>query len=187
MTSIFDEIKKNPKYNPENSARWFQTNVTNAFKNLGQQQFLNQNKALQSKTIVPGYLYYFGYDPKFKDELPFYDRFPLILPFAMDNTHFTGINLHYLPPPKRIIILDKLIQFAKNKNQPEKMKLELSWKMLMSLSENKAIKYSVKKYLKGHVKTNFISVPMDDWVIACMLPMQRFTRASDTEVWKGSK
>jgi len=187
MSNIFDDIKKNPKYNSNNSASWFRQNVTDAFRNLGQQQFMEKNKMRQTTKVSPGQMIFFGYDPKYKEELPFYDKFPLLLPFYIDSTHFMGLNLHYLPPPKRLIILDKLVQTAVDKTLPDKMKLKLSWSLLTSLSENKLVKYSVKKYLYGHVKTNFINVPTSDWPLAIWLPMARFEKANQQEVWKGLK
>lgn len=185
--SIFQTVKDNKTYNPNNSVNWFRQNVTNHFKNLGQMQFMEMNKMHQATKIVPGTMCFFGYDPKYKDDLPYYDKFPLILPFYVDSTHFMGLNLHYLPPAKRIIILDKLVQNATNKDIPEKMQIALSWKLLTSLSENAAVKHSVKKYLHGYVKTRFIEVPTQDWPIAVFLPVSRFAKADEATVWRGVK
>lgn len=186
-SDLFRTIKNNPQYNPNNSVAWFRKNVTNTLRNIGQQQFMAQQQLKQTTKITPGLLYFFGYDPKYKDELPYYDRFPLILPFWTDSTHFMGLNLHYLPLDKRVIILDKLVVFAQNKNQPENMKIKLSWEMLTSISEHKAVSFSVKKYLKSHVKTNFIEVPMQDWPIACFLPLARFEKANEATIWRNSR
>jgi hypothetical protein len=187
MTSLYDEVKKNPKYNPNNSVNWFRQNVTDHFRNLGQMQFMDRNKMFQTRMVVPGDMCFFGYDPKYKQELPYYDKFPLILPFSVDAKHFIGINLHYLPPPVRIRILDKLIMTATDKDIPDKMKVQVSWKILSALSENKAIQHSVKKYLIGHVKTRFITVPTKEWPIAVFLPLARFAKADEATVWRGIK
>lgn len=183
-SNVFKDIKNNPKYNPNNSVAWFRKNVTNTLNNMGQMQFMGSMQAHQTNNIVPGRMYFYGYDPKYKDELPYYDKFPLLLPFDQDATHFMGLNLHYLPLDKRILILDKLVVYATNKSTPEKMKLQLSWEMLKKISEHKAIQFSVKKYLKGHVKTRFIEVPMMDWPIASFLPMARFAKANEAKVWQ---
>ena len=51
-----------------------------------------------------GQMYMFQYDPKYKDVLPYYDRFPLVIPFEQtrrvgiaQGDGFYGLNLHYLP------------------------------------------------------------------------------------------
>lgn len=182
--SLFDDVKNNPKYTPANSIQWFQHYVTNAFRNMGTQKFLGLNQPQQTSLVVPGKMIFFGYDPKGKDELPFYDKFPLLLPFNADSTHFIGLNLHYLPPLKRILILDNLLNFSINKTINPKKKIQLSWELLKTVSNNKAISFCVKKYLFGHVKTRFVTVKTDDWVIASMLPLARFSKATEQQVWR---
>ena len=49
----------------------------------------------------------FFYDPKFKKTLPYYDTFPLVLPLETYNDGFLGINMHYLPIPLRVNLLDQ--------------------------------------------------------------------------------
>ena len=185
--SIFEDIRKDKKYSATNSVAWFRKNVTNAFQNLGTQQFMGDNQASQTSRIVPGTMVFFGYDPKYKDELPYYDKFPLILPFHVDSTHFMGLNLHYLPPQMRILLLDKLLHFNRNKDTAPKMKIQMSWELLKGISQTKAVEYSVKKYLHGQVKSKFIVITPDDWPIACMLPLARFAKADEKTVWKGFK
>ena len=59
-----------------------------------------------------GRLNMFIYDPKFKKTLPYYDTFPLVLPLEKYSDGFLGINLHYLPIPLRIRLLDRLVDFS---------------------------------------------------------------------------
>ena len=56
--------------------------------------------------------------------------------------------------------------------------------MLQSISMNSAVKFAVKKYLHGHVKTRFIQVDIENWPIASQLPMARFKKESEDHVWK---
>ena len=37
---------------------------------------INNNPTLQRTTVQPGLMYLFSYDPKHKDDLPYYDKFP---------------------------------------------------------------------------------------------------------------
>ena len=55
-----------------------------------------------------GKMYLFHYDPKWKNVLPYYDTFPLILMMGNANKGFYGINLHYLPTNLRMLLLSNL-------------------------------------------------------------------------------
>lgn len=185
MSTIFEQIRlENKNYNPNRSLEWFRSNITNAMKGIGTQQFLGQNITLQTQQIKPGGLYFFGYDPKFKEELPFYDKFPLLLPFGGDAKHFIGLNLHYIAPQYRVMILDKLLGFSKNEMIPDKMKTQLSWQLLKRIATTRVAEHAVKQYLRGYVKTRFVSVPTKDWPIAVHLPLARFVKASEQQVWR---
>ena len=54
----------------------------------------------------------FFYDPKHKDTLPYYDRFPLSVIIGPAKGGFYGLNLHYLPPVLRAKMLDALMDIA---------------------------------------------------------------------------
>ena len=60
----------------------------------------------QDTRFLLGNMYLFAYDPKHKETLPYYDRFPLIFPINKAKGGFLGINLHYLPPPFRAKLMD---------------------------------------------------------------------------------
>ena len=50
-------------------------------------------------------------NPVTKDKLPYYDQFPLILPFNIESNNVTAINFHYLHPVQRIVLMEKLSRF----------------------------------------------------------------------------
>ena len=50
----------------------------------------------------------FKYDPKTKEKLPHYDRFPLVIPIREVPGGFYGLNLHYLSPQSRTAFLGKV-------------------------------------------------------------------------------
>jgi hypothetical protein len=59
-----------------------------------------------------GALYFFVYDPKGKHDLPYYDRFPLVMPLQRYDDGFLGLNLHYLPLKYRVAFMRKLMALA---------------------------------------------------------------------------
>jgi hypothetical protein len=186
MSTIFDQIRDTKNYNPNNSNNWFRHHVTTKFGGLGPQKFLGDNIQNQSRMIRPGQLVFFGYSPKYKEELPYYDKFPLLLPFHVDKEHFMGLNLHYMYPKYRVMILDKLLDIAGGKMTTDRLKLQMSWNLLKSLAQHKLVQFSVKQYLWGHVRTNFVVVPTEDWVSAVFLPLARFEKLDQNSVWRRS-
>ena len=71
----------------------------------------------------------FFYDPKTKDTLPYYDRFPLVIIVGPAPKGFYGLNLHYLPPILRAKFLDALLEITNNKAYDEKTRFDISYNM----------------------------------------------------------
>ena len=81
-----------------------------------------------NKTPHPKHLNMFVYAPKFARKLPYYDTFPLVLPIESYSDGFLGINLHYLPIPLRIRLLDRLNDFSNNTKFDESTTLDVGVK-----------------------------------------------------------
>jgi hypothetical protein len=138
-------------------------------------QIINANPEYQKSTVLPGYMYLFGYDAKNKDTLPFWDKFPLIFPFHIDGDSILGMNLHYLPHLYRARLMDALYNLASNRSFDEKTKLRMSYNLLNGSAKYKYFRPCVKRYLKGHLKSRFLLIPSNEWDIAMFLPLERFT------------
>lgn len=136
--------------------------------------------------FMKGGLYYFYYDPKTKADLPYYDRFPLVLILEKYPDGFLGLNLHYLPLKYRIIFLAKLLQFASYTAEHEIKRLRVTYDILAASKRMKEFKPCVKQYLHGHVKSKILAVHPDEWDIAAFLPVQQFRKAKPAAVWKES-
>jgi hypothetical protein len=135
----------------------------------------------------------FFYDPKHKDTLPFYDRYPLIFPIEWyKDGSMLGINLHYLPPALRAKLLDALeSNLLLNKGKPDKEKLAISYKILAGASKSfsayPGAAPCIKKYLLSHVRSKFQIVPSEHWDKVIFLPLERFEKANKSEVWADSR
>lgn len=134
-----------------------------------------------------GKLYAFFYDPKHKETLPYYDRFPLIFPIQKTPDGFIGINLHYLPPRLRARLMDALYDLTINERYDESTKLEISYEILNSASKYRWFKPTIKRYLNKHVRSRFLLIESVEWDMALMLPVQRFEKASSARVWSDSR
>ena len=131
-------------------------------------------------------MYFYNYDPKFKDKLPYYDEFPLI--FAVDYfpRGFLGMNLHYVSPRNRMLIMNSLSDIATNARYDSSTRLALSYRVLQGASKFSTIKPCIKRYLYNNVKSSFVTIDANEWDIAIFLPVQRFRKASASKVWSDS-
>ena len=55
------------------------------------------------------------------------------------------------------------------------------------LKRVKYIKPTLHRYLAGHTKSQFRRIDADEFTIATLLPVQRFKKAGEKEVWKDSR
>lgn len=176
-----DKIRKN-------SGVWFETQAAKLLDVNG----MDPKTALQGDAkknrvnIQPGSMYFFMYDAKHKDKLPYYDMFPLVLPFATAKGGFLGLNLHYLPYDMRISLLWNLQQFNTAKGITPTAKLKFQWEMLQGAAKFKKAQPCVKHYLTAQVRSSFRLVPPEDWATACMLPLERFSGSDKFNVWAES-
>jgi hypothetical protein len=180
----FEEIRVNA-LEQERSYKWYQDQIALLFKGS---QSTNTNKLIAEsklvKNIVPGEMYLYLYDPKFKDELPYYDRLPLVFPFRKTKDGFYGINLHYLPYGIRFKVLEELQKYATGNENNADRRIRLSWRLLETVAKLKPAQFAVKQYLNNHVKSSFYRIPYSDWITASQLPIERFAKMQKNLVWR---
>jgi len=138
----------------------------------------------RKKSPFYGRLNMFFYDPKFKKTLPYYDTFPLVLPLEPYSDGFLGINLHYLPMKLRLQLLDRLVDYSNNTKFDESTILDVDYSKLKNVN---LIKPTLKRYLAGRVKTDFRRIDADEFMVAALLPVQRFKKGSASEVYSDSR
>lgn len=172
------------------SLAWFDEQV----KILGNR--VSKNSLMQGKNktsvIIPGKMYFYYYDPIGKDKLPYYDIFPLVLPFNRDAETFTALNFHYLPVKVRVVLMKNLLDFASDKRMDDKTKIQTAWQYIGGISRYRGVNSAVKKYRFDHVQSSFLEVPASQWFLSLMLPVQSFnsgsgmTYISPERVWRDS-
>lgn len=136
--------------------------------------------------FLMGGLYFFMYDPKTKSDLPYYDKFPMVIPLKRHSDGFIGLNLHYLPIRTRIAFMKKLLPFAIYNDEDEIKRIRVTYPMLDASSRYREFKPCIKKYLYNHIKSRIIAVEPEEWDIALYLPLQQFKKAPAKEVWQES-
>ena len=133
-----------------------------------------------------GKLYCFYYDPKGKESLPYYDRFPMVLAIEKYNDGFLGLNLHYLPFNYRLAFLGKLLKFAVQGEPGEIDRLRVTYDILVASKRLKEFRPCIKRYLAGHIQSKILAIQPNEWDVAAMLPLQQFRGAKSQEVWQES-
>jgi len=170
------------------SINWFRTQATNT-RNVNQSRLMREESEnlvsrLTNRSI--GRMYMFFYDPKHKDTLPYYDRFPLIFPFKMAPDGFYGLNLHYIFPMLRARLMDAFFDITNNKAFDDTTKLKLSYELLNASSKYRYFKPCVKRYLNSHVTSQFLYVDPSKWTMALFLPTEKFAKANKLDVFAES-
>ena len=168
MATVFDKIldtTTGPK-----SYDWYRKQVQSMTRQPGARSLINQGKA----TIAPKYgvMNLFGYDPKHKDKLPYYDVFPLILPLEPAKGGFIGLNFHYLKPGARVAFLRSLANTTNNKRYDKTTRYRIPWR------NNLYMRRTAKHYLFSQVRSSFLNITADEMAIAIFLPVARFKKGS---------
>jgi len=158
------------------SIRWFKDKARQMFRG---RFTMNRDKLLRddalelksrpvTRTGPQGNMYMFFYDPKYKETLPYYDGFPLIIMLGPAKGGFMGLNLHYLPPAVRARLLDVII--GNNRAIPKKF-----------------VEPAMKHYLFKHVRSRFALVEKPEWEVATFLPSANWNKASANTVYKDTR
>jgi hypothetical protein len=147
---------------------------------------LKDRDRLKERSVI-GKMYFYFYDPKTKEKMKYYDRFPLVIPIERYNDGFLGLNLHYIHPKYRMTLLDKLSSTASNDAYDEKTKLRISYQYLTSASKAFEATPCIKRYLFSQIESRFLEITADEWDIAALLPMESFVGATANEVHSESR
>ena len=147
---------------------------------------ISKEKFRQTNQFKLGRLYFFSYDPKGKDDLPYYDKFPLVLVLEKYNDGFLGLNLHYLPIRYRVAFLGKLLEFASMNDKDEITRIRITYDILNATKRLKEFRPCIKQYLMSNVKSKILAVEPHEWEVATFLPIHQFKKAKPQKVWEDS-
>ena len=144
-------------------------------------QLLKRQEATDTEL---GQMLFYKYDPKFAKKLPYWDMYPLVFPFEKAQGGFYGLNLHYIPPRDRAILMDELKSYTTNQKYDATTRLKLTYNVLKGFG--RAVP-CVKRYLGSNVRSNTVRIDADEWEIAIFLPVERFQKQSKRDVWNDSR
>lgn len=156
------------------AAKFFEDDVIKALAGLSKGKI----RISPARNFDPGRLYTFVYKPKHRATLPYWDRFPIVIPLGMYSKrnvkYMTGINFHYLKPEDRLLLLKSLMQFstAKKRISP-RTKLKMIWEDVKDIGY---IKKTIHTYILSseHIVSRVMFLPFDIAPNAILLPTQQF-------------
>lgn len=165
---------------------WFSEKLRDLFS-YNRQRLLTDHNFKQRNTPLIGRMYMFVYDPKLKEVLPFYDKFPLIIMMGPAPGGFYGLNLHYLHPIHRAIFLDLIMGNLNNTVMNETTKTLFTYELLKRTQRMRYFKPTFKHYLTDHIKSRISLVMPEDWEIVAFLETANWQKANRYAVWNDSR
>jgi len=191
MSNLFQKLELeafragiNPR--TQESREWFRKRIQRLTR-VNRDALMREDEINRKASHSYGSMFMYFYDPKHKEKLPFYDRFPLTIPVEPAPGGFRGINLHYLPPVLRAKFLDALLDATNNKKYDESTRFKLTYDILRGARKMRYFKPCFKHYLLTHVKSRFAEVPAPEWEIATFLPTAQWEKASAGKVYQDSR
>ena len=145
-----------------------------------------KEKDRRTSVVRLGMMYCYYYDAKTKDDLPYWDRFPMIIVLEKYSDGFLGLNLHYLPPKFRVVFLKKLMKYAQLNDENEIHRIRATYDILNATRRMAEFKPCLKRYLYGNIRSRILTIKPNEWDVATMLPLQQFKKARAQTVWKDS-
>lgn len=155
-------------------------------------EYYSSRRENLSANIMPehfGKLVMFRYNAKMKDELPYWDRYPLVMPIEKTKKgHLLGLNLHYLHPRLRAALLDEIVDNNARNKFYENKRIRFNYAIMQRAAKNSLYKPCVKQYImeSKHIQTKFLIVPPDEYKFVLFLPYDMFQKKSREYVWADS-
>lgn len=157
------------KYTKNEVQTWFMGKASSA---AGYRNKIMSNQNRKRDNTVLGKMYFFWYDPKHKDKLPIYDRFPLVFPIERYPDGFLGLNMHYLSFAERSALLNALMKHRSNSKMDQTTRLRVTYDILSSTKRlANASRPCIKRYLYTQVRSQFVEITADEWDKALELPV----------------
>ena len=155
------------------TAAWYRNAVSSIADRATATRLMRSGKLNGRPSI--GRLNMYFYDPKYKKTLPYYDRFPLVLPLERIPGGFSGINFHYLRPVARFSLLERLQRFSIRNEMSTRNRFDVSYNRVKNLP---LVKNTIKKYLWSHVRSSFLRIDYDKAALSVYLPVAQFKKGS---------
>lgn len=189
FTKFKDELSEgNITPRSKASQEWFLEKIRGMSDVSMNRNTMMRNEPLKQATkTIAGKMYMFWYNPKGKDELPYYDKFPLVLPLGVEGQTLLALNMHYLPVDLRQALFYGLLNTVNNRKYDDSTYMKVTYEFLKSTAALKAYRPCVKKYLAGNIMGKIVNVPAQEWEIAVHMPTAVWMKKDESYVHNRSR
>lgn len=180
------------------SMQWFEEFTRDAYQDITEAHFRNskvkQQIIINSRKdyFVPmrraGTLYTFIYSPM-SDDLDYYDRYPLVLRMvdaSNDPSSFLGVNLHYMFPRFRRLLLMNVLGRMTGPMENEDSRVMRFNQDFLAKPINKYSKVCIRRYRYDRIYGKPIRIPPEHWMKMIHLPTYHFVGKREDRVWLNS-
>lgn len=158
---------------------------------LSEAEFIPKNRVEIGKPIV------FQYEATTGEKLRYWDAFPVVIPIEYKERGFLGLNVHYLDPRIRAMILDIIYEFRSPKKVNiedakdmkkfyKSAKLGINYDSLKALGLLKYVRPMIHRYVGEGLKSRILEIPVRGWTAVMFLPVEDFRKATRERVWRES-
>ena len=172
----------------DSATSWLARNLSKIKTTMKQETFIDSSETVVQKDISPGRMFFFGYSPKTKDKLHFWDEFPVVVVIHPQKGGFLGLNLHYLKPTPRADFINELLKYVDDPKYISKnndaAKMKVTYTLLKYASNLKDFRPCIKRYYYKHVVTKVSYIPAMEWKTVPFFPLDKFRGASRADVWR---
>lgn len=144
---------------------------------IGRRDSTNDPDNVMKTVSVPeiGKMYLYYYDPKWKDVLPYWDQYPLVIVLNHYSDGFLGLNLHYLPHLARVVLLTNMYDTLSNPKFDAHTRFTRTYGDLKAAaSKYNGYEQCIKRYLFSHVRSSYHEINPVDWEKVAMLNLQKW-------------
>lgn len=163
-------------YSQQDLTKWINEKAMDLTAGHVQKTLLNSDRGGNS---IVGNLYFFKYEPKLKQTLDVYDKYPMAFPIKIYRDGFLGVNMHYLPVGERKLFVKNVNEFKSTLSKSgERSKVNAEYITLLEQSKRiyKIMPEAVHRYLNGYTRSRFIKIlpeeydkavqlKIDEWII----------------------
>lgn len=168
------------EYTKDELAEWFESKALQAKTGSARNKLLDaeERHTDQTREFV-GSVYFFRYDPKLKQTLPMYDKYPLVIVIDKYNDGFLGLNLHYLTKGQRGTMIKLFNNFYETKNLFNgivSQGAKSNWDLISTATSGleSFSRTTVKRYLYTNIRSQLIKINKDEYDKAVQLPIDEW-------------
>lgn len=177
----------------QTAKQWMQSRIQtlNTFT-IGKTTQLRQTNILaegrQKNTFELGRMYLFRYAPITRNKLPYYDTFPLMIPYYRKGSTIFGANFHYININMRRRLFENMVDlnYITDGTETDEPKFNFTYRRLKGKNLFRFLPPTIHQYKLGRVRSILIEIDAREWPLALYLPVEAFKKTKKSVVWDNS-